>query len=249
MNFKKIVSAVAAAAIAVSAMAVSAFAFEMDSEYTGGWSASTTIPKSEFAAVGGDVKVVLTVEQKAPLVGAGNHLLKPMNICSSWDAITTSLTTDSAICKGDGFIVVPKDVTTIEFVVPQSVWEGFIPYADEEGDGSAGLAFQVNDVIIRSAELSAGSPEGEFTVVDEATSGLLMTEGLSVLGGTEEAPAATDTPAVEEAPVVEEAPAVETAPVADATTTSTATGNTSAAVIVTVMAVAGAAAVASRKRK
>ena len=239
MNFKKIVSAVAAAAIAVSAMAVSAFAFDMDSEYTGGWSASTTIPKSEFAAVGGDVKVVLTVEQKAPLVGSINSLLKPMNICSSWDAITTSLTTDSAICKGDGFIVVPKDVTTIEFVVPQSVWEGFVPYADEEGDGSAGLAFQVNDVIIRSAELSSGSPEGEFTVVDEAMSATLMVEGLSALGGTEEA-----APVVEEAaPVVEEAPAADTA-----TTTSTATCNATAASVVAVMAIAGAAAVASKKR-
>ena len=233
MNFKKIVSAVAAAAIAVSALAVSAFAFEMDSEYTGGWSASTTIPKSEFAAVGGDVKVVLTVEQKAPLVGAGNHLLKPMNICSSWDAITTSLTTDSAICKGDGFIVVPKDVTTIEFVVPQAVWEGFVPYADEEGDGSAGLAFQVNDVIIRRAELSAGAPEGEFTIVDEAMAATLMTEGLSALGGAAE----------EVAPVVEEAPAADTA-----TTTSTATGNATAASVVAVMAIAGAAAVASKKR-
>ncbi len=39
------------------------------------------------------------------------------------------------------------------------------------------------------------------------------------------------------------------APAADATTTSTGTGNTTAAVILSVMAVAGAAAVASRKRK
>ena len=246
MNFKKIVSAIAAAAVAVSAMAVSAFAFDMDSEYTGGWSASTTIPKAEFAAIGGDVKVVLTVEQKAPLVGSINSLLKPMNICSSWDAITTSLTTDSAICKGDGFIVVPKDVTTIEFVVPQSVWEGFVPYAEEEGDGSAGLAFQVNDVIIRSADLSAGSPEGEFTVVDEAMSATLMVEGLSALGG--DAPAAEEAPAVEEAPAEEAPAAEEVAPIADTTTTSTATGNTAAATIVAVMAIAGAAAVATKKR-
>lgn len=39
------------------------------------------------------------------------------------------------------------------------------------------------------------------------------------------------------------------APAADATTTSTGTGNTTAAVILSVMAVAGAAAVAARKRK
>lgn len=49
-----------------------------------------------------------------------------------------------------------------------------------------------------------------------------------------------------------DAPAADTtteAPAADATTTSTGTGNTTAAVILSVMAVAGAAAIASRKRK
>ncbi|MCI5903934.1 MAG: hypothetical protein MRZ61_02205 [Oscillospiraceae bacterium] len=49
-----------------------------------------------------------------------------------------------------------------------------------------------------------------------------------------------------------DAPAADTtaeAPASDATTTSTGTGNTTAAVILSVMAVAGAAAVASRKRK
>ena len=226
MNFKKIVSTIAAAAIAVSTLAVSAFAYDMNSEYTGAWSASATIPKSEFAAIGGDVKVVLNVERKDPLVGEGNYLLKPMNICSSWDAITDQLTTDSAIRKGDGFIVVGKDVTTIEFVVPESTWSAFVDY--EGGDGpDAGLAFQVNDVIIMSADLSAGAPEGDFTVVSEEESAEIMKNGV---------PAAS-------------APAAD-APAADAgADTSAATGNTSAAVIVSVMALAGAAAIVAKKRK
>ncbi|MGN0586864.1 MAG: hypothetical protein ACI4JF_06215 [Oscillospiraceae bacterium] len=232
MNFKKIVSAVAAAAVAVSTLAVSAFAFEMNSEYTGGWSASKTIPKSEFEAIGGDVKVVLTVERKDPLVGEGNYLLKPMNICVSWDAITDQLTSDTAIRKGDGFIVVGKDVTSVEFVVPESTWSSFVDY--EGGDGpDAGLAFQVNDVIIKSADLSAGAPEGDFTVVSEEESAEIMKNGV---------PAAA-------APAAEEAPAAEAAPAADTATTSTATGNASAAVIVSVMALAGAAVIASKKRK
>ena len=229
MNFKKILSAVAAAAVAVSTLAVSAFAstVALNSEYTGGWSASATIPKSEFAAIGGDVKVVLEVERKDPLVGDGNYLLKPMNICSSWDAITDQLTSDTAIRKGDGFIVVGKDVTSIEFVVPESCWSAFVDY--EGGDGAdAGLAFQVNDVIIKSAELSAGTTEGAFTVVTEDESADIMKNGVPA--------AAADTTA--------DAPAADTA-----ATTSTGTGNTSAAVIVSVMAVAGAAAIAAKKRK
>ena len=221
MNFKKIIASVAAAAVAVSTLAVSAFAatVTLNSEYTGGWSQSALIPKSEFEAIGGDVKVVLEVERHDPLVGDGNYLLKPMNAAESWDAITDQLSSDTAIRKGDGFIVVGKDVTSVEFVVPEATWQSFHGYINDgvEDETSSGLSFQVNDVIIKSAELSAGSPEGEFTVVDEATSADIMKNGV---------------------------PAADTA-----ATTATATGNTSAAVIVSVMAVAGAAAIAAKKRK
>ncbi len=227
MNLKKIIASVAAAAVAVSTMAVSAFAatVTLDSEYRGGWSATSTIPKSEFAAIGGDVKVVLEVERHDPLVGDGNYLLKPMNMCVSWDAITSSLTSDSAIAKGDGFIVVGKDVTSVEFVVPESVWTTFVDY--EGGDGAdAGLTFQANDVIVKSAELSAGAPEGEFTIVSEDESADIMKNGVA---GYATADTSADT-------TVE-------------TTTAAATGNTSAAVIVSVMALAGVAAVATKKSK
>ena len=99
MKIKKIVAAIAAAAMAVSMVAVNAFAatVTLDSEYPGGWAASKGIPKSEFEAIGGDVKVVLTVEVKEPLVGEHNHLAKPMNMCVNWDAITDGLTSDTAI--------------------------------------------------------------------------------------------------------------------------------------------------------
>ena len=235
MKLKKIVAAVAAAAVAVSMMAVSAFAatVTLNSEYTGGWSQSALIPKSEFEAIGGDVKVVLEVERHDPLVGDGNYLLKAMNAAESWDEITSQFTSDTAIRKGDGFIVVGKDVTSVEFVVPEATWQSFHGYINDgvEDETSSGLSFQVNDVIIKSAELSAGSPEGEFTVVDEATSADIMKNGVP----------AADTAAAD---TTTEAPAADTA-----ATTATATGNTSAAVIVSVMAVAGAAAIAAKKRK
>ena len=236
MNFKKIIASVAAAAVAVSTLAVSAFAatVTLNSEYTGGWSQSALIPKSEFEAIGGDVKVVLEVERHDPLVGDGNYLLKAMNAAESWDEITSQFTSDTAIRKGDGFIVVGKDVTSVEFVVPEATWQSFHGYINDgvEDETSSGLSFQVNDVIIKSAELSAGSPEGEFTVVDEATSADIMKNGVP----------AADTAAADT--TTGEAPAADTA-----ATTATATGNTSAAVIVSVMAVAGAAAIAAKKRK
>ena len=239
MKIKKIVAAIAAAAMAVSMVAVNAFAatVTLDSEYPGGWSASKGIPKSEFEAIGGDVKVVLTVEVKEPLVGEHNHLAKPMNMCVSWDAITDGLTSDTAIRKGDGFIVIPEGKSTLEFVGPESVWSEFKGYGwdtGEEDESVAGLYFQLNDCYFTSAELSAGSPQAEMMVVAED-------DAKAVMEGTITRDAA---PAADEAPAADAAPAADTAP-----TTTAATGNVPAAVMVSVMAVAGAAAVATKKRK
>ena len=256
MKLKKIVAAIAAAAMAVSMTAISAFAatVELDTEYPGAWGASKTIPKSEFAAVGGDVKVVLTVETKKPPIGAPNYLAKPMNMCVSWDQITDSLLSDTAIAKNDGFFVFAEGQTSLEFVVPESVWSEFKGYVDAatgEEDGSACLAFQTKDVIIKSAELSAADgTQGAIRRVDEEQSAYIM-EGKSYEeatgGAAKEAPAETEAaPAeTEAAPAeTEAAPAVE-----NTSTTAPATGNASAAAIVTVMAVAGAAALISKKRK
>ena len=193
MKLKKIVAAIAAAAMAVTMTAVNTFALSIG-EYPGDWGATQVIPKAEFAAIGGDVKFVLDVEQKAPLVGDTNSLLKPMNICVDWAAITfNGLTSDTAIAKGDGFIVVPKGVTTVEFVVPESVWSTVV---DSDGGDSeaAGLAFQVGHVNITNVTLSAGAPQGEFKVVSEEESGELIKNGVS-------AEAATDAPATGNAPV------------------------------------------------
>lgn len=269
MNMKKLMAAFTAASMAVTMSAVSAFAatVTLNSEYTGAWSASATIPKAEFEAIGGDVKVVLEVERKDPLVGDGNYLLKPMNICVSWDAITDQLTSDTAIAKTDGFFVVGKDVTSVEFVVPESTWSEFKGYVDDEGneDESAGLAFQVNDVIIKSAELSAGEPEAEIKRVTEEESAEIMKNGVAV----DEAAPAEDEAVADEATeeVVEDAAADETvaddaaveevteaaaevteAPAADTTTAPAATGNTAAASIAIVMVAAGAAALISKRK-
>ncbi|MBQ5318312.1 MAG: hypothetical protein J6K17_04405 [Oscillospiraceae bacterium] len=216
MKIKKIVAAIAAAAMAVTMTAVNTFALSIG-EYPGDWGATSVIPKAEFAAIGGDVKVVLDVEQRAPLVGDINSLLKPMNICSSWDAITfNGITSDTAYAKADGFIIVPKDTTTIEFVVPESVWSTFVDY--EGGDSEqAGLAFQVCHVNITNVTLSAGSTQGEFKLVSEEESGEYMKNGAPAAAAPE---ASTDAPA---------------------------TGNAPVAAIAVVMALAGAAAVASKK--
>ena len=251
MKLKKIFAAVVAAAASATMMAVSAFAatVQMNADYAGDWGASAPIPKAEFEAIGGDVKVVLTVETKKPPIGAPNYLAKPMNMCVSWDQITDTLTSDTAIAKGDGFFVFAEGQTSLEFVVPESVWSEFKGYVnDGVEDESACLAFQTKDVIIKSAELSAADgPQGEIRRVDEEQSAYIM-EGKSyeeATGAAEAAPAETEAAPAE----TEAAPAETEAAPADTTTTAPATGNASAAAIVTVMAVAGAAALISKKRK
>lgn len=224
MKFKKILAAVAAAAVAVSMTAINAFAatVEMNSDYPGAWAQSAYIPKSEFAAVGGDVKVVVNIELKEPLAGQHNHVAKPFDVAVSWDAITDSLLSDTAIAKEDGFFVFADGQTSFEFVVPEAVWSAW---------GDDGLSFQVNDVILKSAELSAAdSTPGPITRVTEE-------ESANVMDGTY-------TPAAPAADTSAETPAADTS-----ATTSASTGNAPIAVMVSVMAVAGAAAVASKKRK
>lgn len=157
MNFKKIVSAVAAAAIAVSAMAVSAFAVDLDSTYPGDWGASTGIQKAEFDKFEGDVKVVLTVETVNVKEG-NSYLIKPMNKDKSWDSLVPSLTAEKATAKPDGWMQVRYDQTEVEFVVPKSVQNDL---------WGAGLCFQVNNVIVKSATLSDGAPENPFTTVTD----------------------------------------------------------------------------------
>ncbi|MDE6592398.1 MAG: hypothetical protein K2K57_04960 [Oscillospiraceae bacterium] len=163
MKFSKIIASLAAAAVAASAMAFSAFAADpvtvtLDENYLGDWKASSGIAREEFDKFEGDVKVVLTV--KPENVKDGNsYILKPMDIDKSWDAITASLTTEKGVCKPDGFIQVKADQTEVEFVVPASVKNDL---------WNTGLAFQCSNVTVKSATLSDGSAENEWTYVSDA---------------------------------------------------------------------------------
>ena len=225
MKLKKIIAAVVAAAVVTTMTAFSAFAatIELDSENPGAWGAGATIPKADLQAIGGDVKITLTVTPKTLV--PSQMVMKPMDYDNSWTEITSLCTSDTEVSKSDGFIAVKQSQTTVSFVVPAATVEGL---------GDSGIGFQVNNVTVNSAELSlAAGPEGAFKSITDA-----LTQDYSMEVST-----------YEELMGVTEAPATEEAPAADNTTTATTTGNTTAAVIVSVMAIAAAAAVATKKRK
>ena len=224
MKLKKIVAAIAAAAIAVTTMAVSTFAatVDIDSEFPGSWTSSGKgITKAELEAVGGDVKIVLTVETYNPYGLADQFLVNPIDYDNGWISQTIEhCTSDTITAKTDGWICVREDDTTLEFVFAQDAIAAL---------GDSGLCFSVQNVIVKSAEYTlADGPQGALNLVDDASG-----KAYCFTSAADAAPAAD-----------------ESAPAADTTaTTSAGTGNTTAAVMVSVMTVAGAAAIASRKRK
>lgn len=253
MNFKKLTAALAAAAMAVTMSAVSAFAatVTLDSEYVGAWGAGACIPKTELEAIGGDVKVTLDIETRNLAGTADQFLIAPMDYDNSWTRVTDQLTSDTMVAKADGFIAIKEHQTSVEFVITADTIASL---------GDSGLGFQVQNVIVKSANLEAGTPQGAYKIIEEA-------DIQAYCFGTEEE-AAAEEPAAEEATeevaeeaveeeVAEEAPAeteaaaevVTEAPAADTTATApAATGNTAAATVAIVMVAAGAAALISKRK-
>lgn len=146
MNMKKLMAAFTAAAMAVTMSAVSAFAatVTLDDGYVGSWGAGACIPKTELEAIGGDVKVTLDIETKNLANTADQFLLAPMDYDNSWTRVTDQLTSDTMVAKADGFIVVKENQTSVEFVITADTISTL---------GDSGLGFQVQNVIVKSANL------------------------------------------------------------------------------------------------
>ena len=276
MKIQKMLAGFVAAAMAVATMAVSAFATNvaMDAEYPGAWGCSAAIPKADLEAIGGDVKVTLNITPK--VLVKDQAVLKPITVGDSWIAVETGLTSDTDVRKPDGFIVVKKSATTVQFVIDS---DAIASLTDN------GLQFQVYNVTINSADLEAGSPVGDFKTIDDKFAKDYTNEDKtyeelypdSVAAETEAAAEETEAAVEETAEEVEEDAAVEEtsddaaveevaeeteaaveeteaaveeteAPAADTTTAPAATGNTAAATIAVVMVAAGAAALVSKRK-
>ncbi|MBD5147001.1 MAG: hypothetical protein HDT21_14015 [Ruminococcus sp.] len=227
MNVKKILCSLAAAAVAVSMTAVNVFAatVTLDSEYPGNWKAGKCIPKADLEALGGDVKVVLEVEIKEPIVGEHLHHLRPIDHDTNWVGFTSDLQSDTAFTNDDGNFILADGQTSVEFIIPADVISTL-------ADG--GLGFMVCNVIVKSADISkADATQSAIKLLTtEEAEKVTVGEYVAASDETEAAPAETDAAAE---PVT--------------VTTSPATGNNSVASVVAVMAVAGVAAVAAKKRK
>lgn len=228
MNFKKITAAFlsAAAAVTMCAISVSAETIDLDLDYAGNWGAGNYIPKEDLEAIGGDVKITLNIETIEPQ-GEDQFLVTPMDYsATSWPRILDQCTSDTVIAKEDQFICLVQGEKTVEFVVPQDTIANLT-----EKDGVGGIGFQVCNVIVKSAEIEAGTPEKAYDIIDESNDNVIH-YGLGELSRED---------------VVKKSDAA--SPEADNQTATPTTGNTSVCIIISVMTVSIAAAIACRKSK
>ncbi len=253
MKLKKIIAAVAAAAVAVSTIAINTFAFTASKNDEGIF---TVIVKGEngwTSATGADLSEVygatFHVEFDADAIANGTWIGGAVGVNSKstgWK-VEEWATSDKPIIAD----VENGTITYLADKAPFSAsdeWAWFVlqPYDNAEITITS-VDILGKDGKVLSDEAGAAPAETEAAEADEAAE----TEADEATEA--EADEAADDTAEDEAaaPTETEAAPVETtaAPAAETTTTTPATGNAPAAVMASVMALAGAAVIASRKRK
>lgn len=236
MNIKKIIASVAAAAIAVSALAISAFAGQDASGFADG-TAYLNINTSDWAEfdanwtnaeVTGDGTYTVSMTDAAINIGQFNAL-EILNGEKLFGR-TYTVTVDSIKINGieqkvnEGYTCSADGVGVTTRVNLYNEWNS--PSEEVSDDGFVDCRAADGDVMSKSAQMiDAGCLESE-------TNSIEVTFTVAGTGSAAAADTAADT----------------AADAGSAETTSAATGNTSAAVIVSVMALAGIAAAASKRK-
>ncbi len=265
MKLKKIIAAVAAAAVAVSTMAINAFAYkvsEVDGNYfayvkgTEGWSNDTGRPITDVYGVTFHVKFNADDIANGVWIGGniGYNTDKENWKVQEW-------------ANMDGKpILADVENGTITYKSSSPVFQGTEEWAQlilQVYDGAT-VTVESADLLDKdgkplSEEAGAAAPAETEAAPAETTAAPAETEAAPADAEEEAEPVEEEAaPAEEEESAEEEAAPAETeaapaetaaAPAAEATTTSAATGNTAVASIAAVMAAAGIAVIASRKRK
>ena len=276
MNFKKIIASVAAAALAVSAMAVNTFALTTETHRTDATlyivSEKPEEEKPSWITNSGytiaDVYgVTYHVEFNADEVanpdtwigggiGANSNSTgwKSIEWGRSDKEITADLENGTITWLSDAPVFKDSDAYAQFWL---QTWGGTVTVKSIDVLGKDGvvLSDETPDPVDEPAETADDAVEAaDATAADDADEALDDTADEDVVADDVDVAADEDVvaDADEDVVVTDDAAADEVvvdAPAADADTAAAATGNTSAAVIFSVMAVAGAAAIVAKKRK
>ena len=258
MNFKKIIASVAAAAVAVSTMAVSAFAIK---DYPDGYTLDLIAEGYTVTDVYGFTFNISGDIDSGVGGGVGFN-----SATTGWESHEWGNADAGKELNGsDGKVTVLKDAPVFK---ESDVTDPTNPYAQVwmkqwwgtdvtidsvEVLGADGVVLTPAEKTEAPAETTEESAPAEDTAVaDDADEALDETADEDVVADDADEDVVADDTADEDVVVTDDAAADEAvvdAPAADADTAAAATGNTSAAVIFSVMAVAGAAAIVAKKRK
>lgn len=248
MKIKKILAAVAATAVALSAMAVNAFAIDKGTYFDGGTLALITEDGTPQYAVDNNIDVTSIYGVRFNVTFNADEVADP----AAWigGGVGTNATSTGWAQNEWGRTEKP---ILADLENGNITWQTSSPlFTDSEAYAFLwiqiwGGTVEVNSVDILDANgnvIEGGAAPAADTTEAEAAPEATAAEEEAPAAPAAEEEVTAETPAADEAPAV-----VEAAPAADTTTSAAATGNVAVASIAAVMAVAGAAAVASRKRK
>ena len=267
MNFKKIIASVAAAALAVSAMAVNTFALTTETHRTDAtlyvisekpdqekpsWITNSGYTIEDVYGVTYHVEFKAEeVADEATWIGGGigansnSTGWKSIEWGRSDKEITADLENGTITWLSDAPVFKDSDAYAQFWL---QTWGGTVTVKSIDVLGKDGvvLSDETPDPVDEPAEEAAPADE-TTTAADDTDEALDDTADAA----DDEVTADDADEAADDAVVTDDAAdeAVVDAPAADADTAAAATGNTSAAVIFSVMAVAGAAAIVAKKRK
>lgn len=275
MNFKKIIASVAAAALAVSAMAVNTFALTTETHRTDAtlyvvsekpdeekpsWITNSGYTIADVYGVTYHVEFNADeVADPATWIGGGigansnSTGWKSIEWGRSDKEITADLENGTITWLSDTPVFKDSD-SYAQFWL--QTWGGTVTVKSIDVLGKDGVVIS-DDAADPAEEATADTAEEAAdataeTVADDADEALDDTADVAADDEVAVDDADEDVAADEDVVVTDDAAADEAvvdAPAADADTAAAATGNTSAAVIFSVMAVAGAAAIVAKKRK
>ncbi len=236
MKLKKVIAAAAATAVAVSAMAVTTFAGRDGSDVSDG-TAFLVLNDANWATPDGTYT-------DAEITGDGTYTVSVKG-CTPWDMgpFNALDIKNGETVNGRTYVVTIDSISINGSEVFME--EGYTQSAD-----GAGITTRVN--IYNEYNTPTDEPSDDGTMDCRSADGDFMSKTAQMVS-PDDARGITDMEVTFTVSGLSaggaDASADTAAPASDGATTSSGTGNTASAVILSVMAAAGAAAVASRKRK
>ncbi len=172
MKLRKLITGIAASVCAAAVLSVGAAAYDLNTDLNIFWSASITVPGTEFIGVqeGKEVTVTYSVNQElADMEGHAYWCIKPMINDSGWPLVDgiAELTPSE---DGSSYVIDPA-TTSITFTIPE---------AHAEHVEIAGLAFMGHGITLETLTVSDPAPKAEEPVKTNPDTGV---EGVAAVAG------------------------------------------------------------------